>query len=104
MLKEQDLFYDNLILVRCIITGENKQYFKGKDYQGNNYLISKNKNTHSYYIGKDVTFHAIKEQKGVFLKKLILNPLSTSEYIKLINNTGKAGKTLKEIGMKLDKI
>lgn len=104
MLKEQHILYENLILIRCIITGESKEYFKGKDYQGNNYLILKNNNSLGYYIGKDITFHAYKEQKGVFFKKVILNPLSNSEYIKLIDDRGEAGKTLKEIGMKLHNI
>ncbi len=104
MLKEQNLFYENLILVRCIITGGNDKYFKGKDYQGNNYLILKNKNSRGFSIGNDFTFHAYKEQKGFLLKKAILNPLSVDEYIELLGDRGEAGKTLEEIGMDLDRI
>jgi len=40
----------------------------------------------------------------VLLKKVILNPLRTDEYIELMGDTGEAGKTLKEIGIKLGKI
>lgn len=104
MLKEQNLSYEHLILIRCIITGENDEYFKGKDYLGSNYLILKNKNSLRFSIGNDFTFHAIKEQKGMLLKKVILNPLSTDEYIELVGDRGEAGKTLKEIGITLDNI
>lgn len=104
MLKRQNLCYEDLILVRCVITGESNEYFKGKDYQGNNYLIKKNKSCRGFSIGNDTTFHAYKEKKSLLLKKTILNPLSTNEYIELLGDRGSAGKTLKEIGIKIDKI
>lgn len=34
---------EQVSLLRCIITSEKEPYYKGKDYQGNKYLIEKNK-------------------------------------------------------------
>lgn len=104
MVKEMDFSEENLILIRCLITGENSKYFKAKDYLGNSYLIAKNKNSKSFSVDKDNTFHAYKEQKGLILKKTVLYPLSNDEYIEIIGDRGAAGKTLKELGIKLDNI
>lgn len=104
MVKEMDFCEENLILIRCLITGESSKYFKAKDYLGNSYLIIKNKITKTLSVGKDNTFHAYKEQKGLILKKTILYPLSNDEYIEIVGDRGSAGKTLKELGIKLDNI
>lgn len=104
MVKEMNFSIENLILIRCLITGESSKYFKAKDYLGNSYLIAKNKITKSFSVGKDNTFHAYKEQHGLIIKKTVLYPLSNDEYIEIIGDRGAAGKTLKELGIKLDNI
>lgn len=104
MVSQMNFSEENLILIRCLITGETSKYFKAKDYLGNSYLIVKNKITKSLSVGKDNTFHAYKEEKGLILKKTILYPLSNEEYIEIIGDRGAAGKTLKELGIKLDNL
>lgn len=93
---------DELILIRCVITGENEVYFKAKDYQGKKYLIKKNKEFSNFSIGDDRTFHAYKKENGLVLKRTILHPITHKQYIKINDNNGVAGKTLNELGVSLN--
>ena len=96
---------DDVVLVRCIITGEGDDYYKGKDYQGNRYLIVKNPFFKHLAVGEDRTFYAYKrEDLRVFPGKTALYPITHEEYLKLLGNERSGGKTLKELGVNLENI
>lgn len=94
---------EQVSLVRCIITGEKESYYKGKDYQGNKYLIEKNKDFKKVSVGDDRAFYAYKKEMGKLIKTTTLFHVSHEEYIKH-NNTGISGKTLEELGITLDNL
>ena len=96
---------DDVVLVRCIITGESDDYYKGKDYQGNRYLIVKTPFFKNLDVGEDRTFHAYKKEDArIFPGKAALYPIAHEEYLKLLGNERSAGKTLKELGVNLENI
>ena len=104
-MKKSNFSKDDVILIRCMITGESEDYYKGKDYQGNRYLIVKNEFFKHLSVGDDRTFYAYKkEDMRSFSGKTALYPLTHEEYLKLLGNTRSGGKTLKELGVKLENI
>lgn len=92
-----------VILIRCVITGEKESYYKAKDYQGNKYLIEKNKDFKKVSVGDDRAFYAYKKEIGKLIKITTLFPVSHEKYIKH-NNIGISGKTLEELGITLDNL
>ncbi|SHJ78995.1 hypothetical protein SAMN05444401_3854 [Clostridium amylolyticum] len=92
-----------VILIRCVISGEKESYYKAKDYQGKKYLIEKNKDFKKVSVGDDRAFYAYKKEMGKLIKTTTLFPVSHEEYIKH-NNTGISGKTLEELGITLDNL
>jgi hypothetical protein len=75
---------DDLFLLRCVITKIKDEYFEAKDYNGKKYLITRNEATKNYKIGTDTTFYATKKEEGLLFKKVVLNPLTTMEYERLL--------------------
>ena len=71
---------DNLVLIRCVINKDCGDYFKGKDYNGTNYIIMKTEATKRFKKGTDDTFYAIKEVRGLLLKKEVYHPITSKEY------------------------
>jgi hypothetical protein len=71
---------DNLFLLRCIVTKVCKGHFEAKDYNGKKYIIKKNEATKNFKEGTDSTFYATKKINGWFFKKVVLYPLTDSEY------------------------
>lgn len=74
---------DDIILIRCIIKKDCGDYFKAEDYQGNKYIIAKNKTSKRFEKGTDDTFYAVREKVGSFFKREIYHPVSSAEYIEL---------------------
>lgn len=75
---------DELTLIRCIIKKDCGSYFKGEDYQGKSYIIMKNHATKHLKKGSDETFYAIKDEKGLIIKKEVFYPVSTKEFENLL--------------------
>ncbi|WP_426350160.1 hypothetical protein ACPWSR_02695 [Alloiococcus sp. CFN-8] len=93
---------DDIVLIRCMITGESEDYYRGKDYQGNRYLIVKNQFFKHLAVGDDRTFYAYKkEDMRLFSGKAALYPITHEEYLELLGEERSAGKTLKELGVNL---
>ena len=93
---------DEVVLVRCMITGEYDDHYKGKDYQGNRYIIMKNKTFNNLSVGEDRAFYAFKRNDGgMFSGRIALYPLSHEQYLELLGNDRSGGKTLKELGVNL---
>lgn len=96
---------DDVLLIRCMITGESDDYYKGKDYQGNKYLIVKNQFFKHLAVGEDRTFYACKkDDTRLFSGKTALYPITHEEYLKLLGNKRSGGKTLKELGVNINNI
>ena len=74
---------DDILLIRCIIKKDCGDHFKAEDYQGNKYIIAKNKISRRFEKGTDDTFYAFKEEMGMLFKKEVYYPVSSSEYIEL---------------------
>lgn len=101
-MNNMDFLLEDTVLVRCLITSINGEYYKGKDYQGNRYSIEKNKFTRSFQVGDDRSFYAYKKEfQGFLEKRSFLYPLSNEEYLNLMDRKDNCGKTLKEIGITL---
>jgi len=79
-LSQYDNYIEDLFLLRCIVTKVCKDYFEAKDYNGKKYIITKNEASKNFKEGTDSTFYATKKIGGLFLKKVILNPLTKQEY------------------------
>ncbi|WP_027631780.1 hypothetical protein [Clostridium hydrogeniformans] len=79
---------DDLVLIRCVINKDCGDHFKGKDYNGKNYIIMKTEATKRFKKGTDDTFYAIKEVKGLVLKKEVYHPITTKEYESIRKNLG----------------
>ena len=104
-MKKNNFSKDDIVLIRCMITGESEDNYKGKDYQGNRYLIIKNQYFKDLTVGDDRTFYAYKkDDMSFFSGKAALYPITHEEYLKLLGEERSAGKTLKELGFNLKNI
>ncbi|MGM9974141.1 MAG: hypothetical protein ACI33K_08880 [Clostridiaceae bacterium] len=101
-MNNMDFILEDTVLVRCLITSINGEHYKGKDYQGNRYLIEKNEFSRSFQVGDDRSFYAYKKEfQGIFERRIFLYPLSNEEYLNLFDRKDSSGKTLKEAGITL---
>ncbi|MBU3207149.1 hypothetical protein KPL33_09185 [Clostridium algidicarnis] len=84
---------DDLTLIRFIVKKDCGTYFKAKGYNEEKYIIIKNNASQHLKEESDVSFHAIKEEKGVLIKKQVYYPISSTEFEELFYKFNPDGTT-----------
>ncbi|WP_443659423.1 hypothetical protein [Clostridium algidicarnis] len=89
---------DDLTLIRFIVKKDCGTYFKAKGYNEEKYIIIKNNASQHLKEESDVSFHAIKEEKGVLIKKQVYYPISSTEFEELFYKFNPQGvKSMKDL-------
>ncbi|MBB6697942.1 hypothetical protein [Clostridium algidicarnis] len=84
---------DDLTLIRFIVKKDCGTYFKAKGYNEEKYIIIKNNASKHLKEESDVSFHAIKEEIGILIKRLAYYPISSTEFEELFYKFNPDGTT-----------
>ncbi|SUY45839.1 Uncharacterised protein [Clostridium putrefaciens] len=88
----------DLTLIRFIVKKDCGTYFKARGYSGEKYIIIKNDASKHLKEASDASYHVIKEEKGVLIKRQVCYPISSAEFEDLFYKFNPEGpKSMKEL-------